>query len=40
MGYRDFECTHVTTTRKTDTVVRRSLKQFTEASGCGNYFQN
>jgi hypothetical protein len=40
MGHRDFECSHVTATRKTDTVMRRSLKQFTKASGCGNYFQN
>jgi hypothetical protein len=40
MGYRYFECTHVTTTRKTDTVVRRRLKQFAGASGYGNYFQN
>jgi hypothetical protein len=36
MGHRDFECSHVTTTRKTDTVMRRSLKQFTKASGYGN----
>jgi len=32
----DFECSHVTTTRKTDVVMRRSLKQFTKASGYGN----
>jgi len=40
MGHRDFECSHITTTRKTDTVMRRSLKQFTKASGYGNSFQN
>ena len=30
MGHRDFECSYVTTTRKTDAVMR-SLKQFTKA---------